>query len=159
MSAEHSPRPFTSDAAVRRIGEGLLDRSLPRPDWTHEAHLAACLYLLRERPEIDLPAELPAIISGYNEAVGGRNSDTEGYHETITQAYIRVIRTFLAGRPAEEPLVEAVNALLGGPEGRRDHLLDYWSKAVLFSVAARRGWVEPDLRPLEAGAGAADALS
>jgi hypothetical protein len=159
MTADLAPRLFASDAAVRRIGEGLLDRSLPRPDWTHEAHLAACLYLLRERPEIDLPAELPGIIAGYNVAVGGVNSDSEGYHETITQAYIRVIRGFLAGRPADEPLVAAVNALLASPLGRRDHLLGHWSKPALFSVAARRGWVEPDLRPLDAGAAAAQSLS
>jgi len=159
MPADHAPRLFASDAAVRRVGEGLLNRSLPRADWTHEAHLAACLYLLRERAEIDLPAEMPGIISGYNEAVGGRNSDSEGYHETITQAYIRIIRDFLAGRAAGEPLVEAVNALLGSPLGRRDHLLGHWSKALLFSVAARRGWVEPDLQPLEAGAAPSQSLS
>jgi hypothetical protein len=159
MTADHAPRLFASDAAVRRVGEGLLDRSLPRPDWTHEAHLAACLYLLRERAEIDLPAEMPGIISGYNEAVGGRNTDSEGYHETITQAYIQVIRGFLATRPAAEALVDAVNALLTSPMGQRDHLLGHWTKPVLFSVAARRGWVEPDLRPLGAGAGAAQSLS
>ncbi|MCA3571140.1 MAG: hypothetical protein IOD07_27765, partial [Bradyrhizobium sp.] len=61
--------------------------------------------------------------------------------------------------PAGEPLVASVNALLEGPLGRRDHLLGYWSKALLFSVAARRGWVEPDLRPLEAGAAPAQPLS
>ncbi len=33
---------FTSAAAIRRLGEGLLARSLPRSEWTHEAHLAAC---------------------------------------------------------------------------------------------------------------------
>jgi hypothetical protein len=27
-------------------------------------------------------------------------------------------------------------------------LLDYWTRARLFSVEARRTWVEPDLKPL-----------
>ena len=45
MTTDHKPRLFADDAAVRRVGEGLLDRSLPRADWTHEAHLAACLWL------------------------------------------------------------------------------------------------------------------
>ena len=39
---EHEPRLFADDAAIRRIGEGLLARTLTRPEWTHEAHLAAC---------------------------------------------------------------------------------------------------------------------
>jgi hypothetical protein len=32
--------------------------------------------------------------------------------------------------------------------------LTFWSRERLFSVAARRGWVEPDLAPLEAPVGA-----
>ena len=43
----HPIRPFADDAAVRHVGEGLLARTLPKPEWTHEAHLAACLWLIR----------------------------------------------------------------------------------------------------------------
>ena len=64
-------RPFPDDAAIRRVGEGLLDRSLPRPDWTHEAHLAATLWLARDRRDIDLDAQIATIISRHNTAVGG----------------------------------------------------------------------------------------
>lgn len=143
----HEPRLFADDAAVRRVGTGLLDRKLPREDWTHEAHLAACLWLLRERPDIDLPAALPAIIAAYNEALGGRNSDTEGYHETITQAYVVLVGGFFADHDRGEPLVDLVNALLRSPLGHRDALLAHYSRDRLFSVAARRAWIEPDLAP------------
>jgi len=34
---------------------------------------------------------------------------------------------------------------MAGPLGRPDWPLAYWSKSVLFSAEARRGWVEPDL--------------
>jgi hypothetical protein len=40
---DHEIRFFADDAAVRHVGEGLLARTLPRAEWTHEAHLAACL--------------------------------------------------------------------------------------------------------------------
>lgn len=156
-----SPRLFATDAEVRRIGTGLLDRSLPRADWTHEAHLASCLWLHRERTDIDLAARLPVIIAGYNEAVGGRNSDTEGYHETITQAYVRLIGRFLAQHDSGQPLVELVNALLRSQLGSRDALLAHYSRDRLFSVAARTGWIEPDLAPFaahRAGAEPAGAL-
>ena len=53
---DYSPRLFTTDAEIVRIGEGLLARTLPRADWTHEAHLAATTYLLTRRPDIDLDA-------------------------------------------------------------------------------------------------------
>jgi hypothetical protein len=141
----HDPRFFADDAAVRSVGERLLDRTLPRPEWTHEAHLAACLWLLRERPDIDAERELPAIIAGYNLAVGGRNSDTEGYHETITQLYVRAVRAFLAERDDGCPLVALVNALLASETGHRDWPLRHYSRERLLSVEARRGWVSPDL--------------
>jgi hypothetical protein len=142
---DHEPRLFPGDEAVRRIGEGLLARTLPRSDWTHEAHLAVTLWLLAERPDILPERDLPGIIRGYNESVGGVNSDTEGYHETITQVYIRAVRGFLARTDRALPLVEKVNALLRAPEGRRDWPLNFYSAERLFSVEARRTWLEPDL--------------
>ena len=99
-------RFFAEDAAVVRVGEGLLARTLPRAEWTHEAHLAACLWLLRERPDIDLDEALPGIVRGYNAAVGGVNDDAQGYHDTITRAYLAGARAHLASRATGEPLVD-----------------------------------------------------
>ncbi len=145
---EFPVRHFLSADAVAHIGEGLLARTLPRSEWTHEAHLAATTYLVLKRPEIDLDVELPGIIRGYNESVGGVNSDTEGYHDTITRAYLRGIRLFLQEADASRPIHELVNELLMSPMGRRDWPLRFWSKDRLMSVEARRGWVEPDLRAM-----------
>ena len=145
---DHSPRTFSSDAEIVRVGEGLLDRSLPRPDWTHEAHLAATTYLLTRRPEIDLDRDLPGIIARYNESVGGVNSDNEGYHDTITRVFLRGVRLFLAEGDLSEPLHDLVNQLLLSPMGKRDWPLRFYSPERLFSVEARRGFVAPDLRAL-----------
>lgn len=140
-------RPFADDAAVARIGEGLLARTLPRPDWTHEAHLAATLWLLSERPDIDVDAEIAGIISRFNESVGGVNDDSGGYHDSITRAFVAGVRLFLRDAPAGG-LSDRVNALLATPMGHRDWPLRFYSRELLFSVAARRGFVEPDLEPL-----------
>jgi hypothetical protein len=133
---------------VERVGEGLLARSLPRDEWTHEAHLAATTYLLLRHPEIDLDEELPGIIRRYNESVGGVNSDTEGYHDTITRVYLHGIRLFLSETRAGEPLSELVNDLLLSPMGRRDWPLRFYSRDRLLSVAARRGFLNPDVAAL-----------
>ncbi len=145
---EHDPRLFTSDADVTRIGEGLLARTLPRGDWTHEAHLAATTYLLLRRPDIDLDAELPTIIRSYNASVGGVNDDKQGYHETITRTFLHGVRLFLAEANRREPLRDLVNQLLLSPIGRRDWPLRFYSPELLFSVEARRGFVVPDLAAL-----------
>ena len=137
---------FSSDAEIERIGRGLLDRSLPKPEWTHAGHFAAACWLLRQ-PLHDALREMPGLIRRYNEATGVANTDSGGYHETITLGSLRAARAWLALRP-DATLHQALEELLASEYGRPDWLLAYWSKPLLFSVAARRGWVEPDLRPL-----------
>jgi hypothetical protein len=145
---DYEPRVFADDAAIVRIGEGLLACTLERADWTHEAHLAACAWLILTRPDIDPERDLPAIIRRFNESVGGVNDATQGYHETITQVSIRAVRAFLARTAPDLPLTEKVNALLRADEGRRDWPLRFYSGELLFSVEARRAWVKPDLAPM-----------
>lgn len=146
--AEYLPRFFHSDAQIERVGEGLLARSLPRDEWTHEAHLAATTYLLLKRRDIEIDKELPGIIQRYNESVGGVNSDTEGYHDTITRLFLSGVRLFLLEVDRSAPLFGLVNELLLSPMGRRDWPLRFYSPGRLFSVEARRRFIDPDLRPL-----------
>ena len=145
---DYSPRLFTSDAEIERVAEGMIARTLPRPEWTHEAHIATTAYLLLRRPDIDVDKELSGFIRRYNESVGGVNSDSEGYHETITRFWIGNARAFLA-RETDGALVERVNRFIAAPEGRRSAPLAYFSRARLFSVEARRHAVNPDLMRFE----------
>jgi len=145
---EYRPRLFQSDAEIEHIGEGLLARTLPRAEWTHEAHLAATTYLLTRRPDIAIDKELPGIIRRYNESVGGVNDDTQGYHETITRVFLHGVRLFLAEADPGDPLHELINELLLSPMGRRDWPLRFYSAERLFSVDARRRFVPPDVAAL-----------
>jgi len=141
-------RHFADEDAVARVGEGLLSRTLPREEWTHEAHLAATIYLIVKHPEIDLDCDLPEIVRSYNESVGGVNDDRQGYHDTITRVFLHGVRLFLADTDPSESLPGLVNALLLSPMGQRDWPLRFYSEQRLMSVEARRGLVEPDLRAL-----------
>jgi hypothetical protein len=149
MTTEYRPRLFERDSDIRALGERLLACALPREAWTHEAHLGACLWLLTERPDIDVDARIATIIRRFNESVGGVNDDYSGYHDSITRAYVAGVRHFLSGT-AETGLAARVNALLLSPMGTRDWPLRFYSRDLLFSVPARRGFVEPDLAPLPA---------
>ena len=142
---DYCPRLYSSNAEIEHLGEGLLACTLTRSEWTHEAHLAATAYLLLRRPDVDLDAELPGIIRRFNESVGGVNSDTEGYHETITRCFLHGVRVFLKEADLSVPLDALVNELLLSPMGRRDGPLRFYSRERLFSVEARCTYIEADL--------------
>lgn len=139
--------PFRSDNEVEEIVRGLEDLSLPKLKWTHHAHFAAALWLLARRPEGENLRVMPGMIRAYNVATGGENTDSNGYHETITQASLRAARAFLTAR-SQKPLFEVCNELMESPLGRKDWMLTYWSRERLFSVEARREWMEPDILAL-----------
>ena len=107
---------------------------------------AAALWLMRSG--YDAPAVMPGMIRAYKEAAGGVNSDTSGYHETITQASLRAARAVLDANPDDVPLWKIANALMATNLGNPNWLLEYWTRERLMSVDARRAWLEPDLKPL-----------
>src|SRR3954462_13825272 len=136
---DHEPRLWPHVAAIRDVGRRFLARTLPKDEWTHEAHLSTCVWLILERPEIAPERDLPDLIRRYNESVGGVNDATQGYHETITQVFIRAVRAHLATTEGQG-LHERANALLLAPQGRRDWPLRFYSRERLFSAEARLGW-------------------
>ncbi len=136
------------EAAIERVASGVIDRDLPKSEWTHVGHFAAALWLCRHRRELTEAYEIRTLISRYNEATNTANTDTGGYHHTITLASMRAAAEYLAGYPENAPLHVVHSALMGSRYGHPDWLLAHWSRDVLFSVPARRGWVEPDLAPL-----------
>ena len=137
---------YLAETDIERIGVGLIERTLPKHEWTHAAHFAAAFWVLTRR-ELDAMRDMPKFIRAYNESTGVPNTETDGYHETITLASLRAARWWLANR-RDRPLHEALNEMLASNYGRSDWLLVYWSRPVLFSVMARRAWIDPDLKPL-----------
>ncbi len=113
--------------------------TLPKPDWTHEAHVVVCWATLQE---MDADTALDGLRDGiraYNTSVGTPNTDRDGYHETLTRYYVHAVAA-LADRPVDEVLAD--------PSCSRAAPLEHWSRDALFSVAARRDWLPPDLTPL-----------
>ena len=145
---DYRPRLFSSAAEIEHLGERFLARSLPKEEWTHEAHIATTTWLLLRRPDVDVDRDLPDLVRRYNESVGGMNSDSEGYHETITRAFLSGVRLFLSEADGAEPLHELVNELLLSPMGRRNWPLRFYSRDRLLSVEARRNFVSPDIAAL-----------
>lgn len=132
---------------TERIARALTDRTLPKAEWTHQAHLRAGLWHVTEHGPIAALELLRARITSYNESVGTANTDTSGYHETITRFYVTVIDRFVS--TADRSLdLDALAQQLIDACGDRRLPLHHYSESRLFSPVARRSWVEPDLRPI-----------
>ena len=122
-------------------------RTLPKPEWTHLAHLAVGLWHVREHGPDRALELLRTGITRLNEAHGTVNGDDSGYHETITRAYVCLLSEFIRRHPGLA-VADCVQAVLASPLAGKAALLRYYSKESLRSVPARKGWVEPDLEPL-----------
>jgi hypothetical protein len=138
--------PFDTEADLQALTDGFLDHSLPKDAWRHDTHCLVTAWLLLRRPDIDLRTELPDLIRTYNVAVGGENTDTAGYHHTITLFYLDAITAFMAGRDTSNA-VAACRAMLASPIRDKDFPLRHYTHDRLVSREARLGWLEPDIQP------------
>ena len=130
-----------------QLASGFIDLSLPKEYWTHCAHLRVGLWhAMRHTPAETLDL-LRARISAFNQAKGGENTASAGYHETVTRFYVHVIGQFLASADVLRPSEELERELIGR-FGDKELPLRYYTKERLFSSEARLGWVAPDLRAL-----------
>ena len=129
------------DAA--RLVEDFNCLRLPKARWTHEAHLVVCQATLRRFDPVAALDHLRQAIRTYNVATGGANTDTGGYHETLTAYYVWAVH-------ALGPV--SLDELVSHPACAREAPASHWSRERLFSVAARRAWVPPDLAPLRSSA-------
>lgn len=141
--------PFADEAAVTTVIEGFRARSLPFAHWSHQAHLAVGLWHVATFGEDAAKVRLRDGISAYNVAVGRVNDDKRGYHETVTFYFAWAAARHLDNDPGGS-LVDRVNRFVASPLGGKEGIFRFWSRESLFTPRARLGWLEPDLRPLDA---------
>jgi hypothetical protein len=121
--------------------------TLLKDKWTHEAHLIVAVWYCKT---YDLPKALDLLrnqIKAYNLSVGTPNSDTQGYHETLTGFWLLIAANFVKLN-ATKTFEETALAFVNSDWANRNLALNYYTKETLFSVEARKYWVEPDLEIL-----------
>jgi hypothetical protein len=142
-SMADTPRTLAEVAAFIDAFEA---RRLPKDRWTHEGHLAAGLWYVWHFGATQALERLRVAIRDHNTSVGTANTDSSGYHETITRLYVEAIdrlRSASQGCTFEEILAK----LLSSPMAKSEWPLSFYSRDRLFSVHARREWVPPDEPP------------
>ena len=119
---------------------------LPKPQWTHAAHVAvsSCYAYACDRDEAF--ERMKRGVIHYNNCVGTANSDTSGYHETLTRFWSGLICEHVKGSefPSRLAAVRSSVAEFGEDRGRH---ASYYSFDVIKDVRARREWMLPDREP------------
>ena len=137
-----------TEKELSSIVAGFWDHTLPAEEWTHMAHLivglhTACHYELETSIE-----KLREGIQTYNVANGTQNTDSSGYHETITVFFAHAMRAFNQRFEPDADFAQKVERLQSSVLIKPAFMFSFYSKDYLFTVEARRGLVPPDLRPL-----------
>lgn len=135
---------ITIDNRARTVAEGLKSCTLPYAKWTHEAHwLTAFVFTLEEEEPLEA---ISKAIFRYNDQVGTPNSDTDGFHATITAASMAAAQALAA--EANGTVSDIVTDLMAGPLGSMHWLERHYSPETLWSLEARKAFIAPDREPL-----------
>ena len=119
--------------------------TMPVGQWTHQMHLQIGLYYawLFDDEEEGM-THLRHGIQALNKTHGVH----KGYHETITKAYLKLLRQVVYENPSAT-LAELQDLVTWCALSDRTALFDFYTKSRLLSDEARQQWVEPDA-PLNA---------
>ena len=132
---------------IESLISGFCEKTLPKESWTHEAHILVAIW---HNWHFDAEEALQKVKKGiisYNVSVGTENTDTSGYHETMTRFWMRITRLFVESHKFGS-IDQAVNAMLNSPYSAKTLPFDYYDRKTLFSVHARHNWVEPDQKAI-----------
>lgn len=148
MTAEY----LRTNAKLSRLVSSFEAASLSKEEWNHSAHLAVATYYLLRYGGSETLELLRMGIGRLNEFHGVENSATSGYHETLTRFWLAVIVRYLQDHRStygSEPITQ-VRAVVEEFGDQRNLARDYWSFDVASNREARRSWVAPDIRSLDA---------
>lgn len=135
---------FNSDEEVVNLAKAFEERTLPKSEWTHAAHLVVGLYYCYHHPLGVAKNLMSDGIYWLNDAHGTPNTETSGYHETITVFWLRTVANFIEKTGREHGLANLANSLQAFCSDT-NLPLKYYSRERLFSTEARMKYVEPDL--------------
>lgn len=135
---------------AEQMVEDFKSGKLKAGDFTHERHLVTGLYMLAKHGDEALPL-LRQMLTDFLASAGVPNTDTSGYHETMTVFWLWLLKKEFANENGQVPWnQETLDELIASEKlTHRNIWLRHYSKGRMMSVEARRGQVAPDLIPMD----------
>jgi len=126
---------------VRKFQDHSLDKSL----WTHQAHITTAIWYLIHHDREDALCRIRSGIISYNLATGGENTGSNGYHETITVYWWRLIDLYIKTHEGLE-YDQLCESFLASPYAGQSKAFEFYSKEKLLSAQARACYLAPDIK-------------
>lgn len=142
----------TKQSEFDHIINGFRAKTLPAKEWTHEAHLIAGLWHVANFGFDEALVKMRENIKTYNEATGGQNTDSSGYHESITVFWVWILNEFWKVNSIDNQDFERIcNAYLKSKYCDRNVAFHFYTREKLLSREARLAFVEPDIQAFDFG--------
>ena len=133
---------YQSDDEIRSLVNEFEACSFHPSEFKHQQHLAVVLWYVSNLPYEEASERMKRGIQRLAASYG-----KTGYHETITEFWLRMVRGFLPEGERAESTARLANQLIE-KYADKNLILDYYSAELLASPEAKVDWVEPDVKPL-----------
>lgn len=133
---------FRNDEEISSLVTEFEACTLDPATFKHYQHLTVALWYLTHNSYATASEKMRTGIKRLAAAYGKM-----GYHETITEFWLRMVWKFLGDAPENESVTSLTNRLIADDDNK-ERIYEYYSSDLLNSAEAKSHWVEPDLKPL-----------
>ena len=133
---------------IKYIVDQFVQSSLPKNEWTQQAHLTVAIWHLKNYSFDDAVCRLRSGIILLNKFHGTENNYKSGYHETLTIFWCKVISCYIEINPGKN-IEELISGFLSSKLAARELPFNFYVKEEVLSSAFRAVYHEPTLQKLD----------
>ncbi len=138
---------YQTDLEIEELVQSFISKTLDKSKWTHAAHLTVAIWHLKKYEVHEATCRMKSGIISYNLAVGGENTGTGGYHETMTLFWMDILNIFVSNHTGLS-LTDTCNEFLNSALSDKTLPFTFYNKEKLLSPLARARGIAPDLKEL-----------
>src|SRR5437763_4193609 len=132
------PDRFQNVAEIETVVQQFETCAVAPAEFTHRAHLTVALWYLTQAPH----EATERMRRGLQRFIAHHRA--QGYNETITLFWLKLVQHFLEHAGADRPLPALANELLARFSNSQ-LLFAHYSRALVQTPEAKADWLEPDV--------------
>ncbi len=135
--------PYQSKDEIDAVVRGFESCTTSKTGFPHQSHLTVATWYVYE---FTLEQAMDKMRAGLLRLIEHHGVDPEKYNETLTVFWLKMIEKQVNQLDSDLSLIEVTNAVINAL-GNSSLVFEYYSPELLKSQAAKKKWIEPDLKP------------